>query len=277
MLITLSAVLTAFFALRAASLALCPTPSSTDGLALLWSLITCPELDIVLQYIAPIILKLIATNLGIKEFNLFDLSKHAQDTSPIPLLDLLCGQDSRSLDLFKPVLAPALPFNAGCSLDTLGHLTPGISVNAWYLPSPISPTLLSERLETIELHYGAASAGSPQDVCSNTSVVPDLVDDDSLTEATHVDVSTISTLNATASNNSSLAFPVVPIRPFTLSSLTIAATCVFLAVSITLAVLVVPSVIIASFHRCYITFQNLLALRSTRSNMRPLSINYPDY
>jgi hypothetical protein len=238
MLITLTAVLAAFFALRTS---LCPTaPSSTDGLALLWSLITFPELDIVLQCIAPIILKLIVTNLGIKGFNVFDLSKHAQDTSPILLLDLLCGQYCRSLDLFKPVLVPALSFNAGCSLDTFGHLTPGISVNAWYLPSPISPTLLSERLETIELHHGAASAGSQQDVCSNTPAAPDLVDDDSLTEATRVDVSTISTLNATASNNSSLAFPVVPIRPFTPSSLTIAAT-IFLAVSITLAVLVVLS------------------------------------
>jgi len=230
MLITLTAVLAAVFALRVASLG--PAlPSTNDGIALLWSLLTCPELDILLQSTTPIILSLIVTNLGIKGPKLFGLSKSSQDISPIPLLDLLRGPYCKSLDLFKPIVSPAVRFNTAHSLDTLDHLqvTASVSPNAWNRPSPTNPT---ESLETMGLHY-------VQVIQQDESAAA------GFTGAMGLDVSTTSTSASTVSNNSS----VNPIRPFTLSSLTIAATCVFLAVSTTLAVLVVLSVIIVNCHR----------------------------
>jgi hypothetical protein len=229
MFITLTAVLAAVFTLHVASLRPAP-PLSNDGIVLLWSLLTCPELDILLQSTTPIILSLIVTNLSIKGPKLFGLSKN---TSSIPLFDSLRGPYLKSLDLFKPIVSPAVRFNTAHSLDTLNHLTAGVSPNAWNRPSPTS--LPTECLVTTGVHYVNLGAGVQQDESSNAPAAD-------FTEAMGLDVST-------TSNSAATIFSVNPIRPFTLSSLTIAATCVFLAISTTLAILVVLSVIIVNCQR----------------------------
>jgi hypothetical protein len=141
-------------------------------------------------------------------------------------------------------VSPAVRFNTAHSLDTLDHLIASVSPNAWNRPSPtLNPT---ESLETMGLHYVRVIQ---QDESSNAPAA-------GFTGAMGLDISTTSTSASTVSNNSS----VNPIHPFTLSSLTIAATCVFLAVSTTLAVLVVLSVIIVNCHHLVSFFKTYYRL-----------------
>ena len=119
-----TAIIAAFLVLQGRPLA-SNASSSTHGIALLWSLITHPDLNIVFQSTTSVLLDLLYVNLQIS-LDTCNAPERRHFTSPIPLLDILHGPYCKSLNLIKPVLKPAVPFNAGLTFDSHRHLSTGV-------------------------------------------------------------------------------------------------------------------------------------------------------
>jgi hypothetical protein len=153
------------------------------------------------------------------------------------------------VDLFKPVLEPTLRSNAALTLDTFSYIPSGIWVDDW--KKCTSATFSPGGLKTISFQDNFASTQSQLNasmVDSQVPAAPGALEEDSLTEATHLDAFGPSTSVATFSDNTTLASQAAPARSFKLFILATAAGRVFLAAATTIVFLVALSMIKVSHH-----------------------------